>query len=286
MNLSRCTRVALLASVVPLVAVSAQEPARLQASVSAIAAAEGNSQRREVILSSLRALGDEPELQPFGQGARAGVNIVATLPGRDPRVILVGAHYDRVDVGRGAVDNGASCAMLIELIAAFKASPLGRFTLQFIFFDQEEEGLLGSRAYFGSGANRPAYAINLDVFAYGEALFATSSRPDGVLATALRAAAEARGLAVTMVPVNQFPGSDHQSMIAAGVETTGVALVDQADIDGILKASPATLAAGKGPRVLTIIHTPQDSVAEVRVEQMVKAMPVIEQMIRAVDRGN
>ena len=111
------------------------------------------------------------------KAARAGVNLVVTLPGRESRVILVGAHYDRVEVGQGAVDNAASCAVLIELIAAFKASPLGRYTLQFVFFDQEERGLLGSRAYFATKTNRPAYAVNLDVFAYGEALFATTRRP-------------------------------------------------------------------------------------------------------------
>ena len=144
----------------------------MQASVSAIAASDGNSQRREAILKSLTALDVIPELQAFGDGARAGVNLVVTLSGRESGVILVGAHYDRVAVGQGAVDNAASCAVLIELIAAFKASPLGRYTLQFVFFDQEELGLLGSRAYFATKTNRPAYAVNLDVFAYGDSLFA------------------------------------------------------------------------------------------------------------------
>ena len=37
-----------------------------------------------------------------------------------------------------------------------------------------------------------------------------------------------------MVALNRYPGSDHQSMMAAGVETVGVALVDKADIEGIL----------------------------------------------------
>jgi len=33
-------------------------------------------------------------------------------------------------------------------------------------------------------------------------------------------------------------------MIAAGVETVGVALVDKADVDGILAASPQNLVPG------------------------------------------
>ena len=287
MNASRRTRFALLASLLVLVGpVSAQEPVRVHASVSAIAASDGNSQRREAILKSLSALGVPTELQPFGEGARAGVNLVVTLPGRESPAILVGAHYDRVAVGQGAVDNAASCAVLLELIAAFKASPLGRYTLQFVFFDQEELGLLGSRAHLATKTNRPAYAVNLDVFAYGEALFATSSKADGVLAGALKAASDAQGIPITMVPPNRFPGSDHQSMMAAGVETVGVALVDKADIEGVLAGPPSALVPGKGPRILTIIHTPADTLAEVRAEQMVRAIPVVEQMIRTIDRAN
>jgi aminopeptidase S len=287
MNASRRTLLALLASLSILAApASAQELARVQASVSAIAANDGNGQRRDAILKSLSALDVTAESQAFGEGTRAGVNLVVTLPGRESRVILVGAHYDRVPVGQGAVDNGASCAVLIELISAFKASPLGRYTLKFVFFDQEELGLLGSRAYLAAKSDRPAYAVNLDVFAYGDSLFATPSRTDSVLAKALQAAAEAQRLPVTMVPANRYPGSDHQSMMAAGIETVGVALVDKADVEGVLAAPPSALVPGKGPRILTIIHTPADTLAEVRAEQVVRAIPVVEQMIRTIDRSN
>ena len=257
----------------------------MQASVSAIAAADGNSQRREAIVKLLAERGVMAETQPFGEGSRAGVNLVVTLPGREPRTILVGAHYDRVAVGQGAVDNAASCAALIELIGAFRASPLARYTLKVVFFDQEELGLLGSRAYLQSTGDRPAYAVNLDVFAYGDTLFVTSPQAEGALAKAVRAAGEGHRIPVTVVPPNRYPGSDHISMIAAGIETVGVALVDKADVDGILAASPTTLAPGKGPRILTIIHTPGDTLGEVKVDQMARAIPVLEQMLRAIDRA-
>ena len=225
------------------------------------------------------------ETQLFGEGARAGVNLVVTLPGRESRTILVGAHYDRVAEGQGAVDNAASCAVLLELIAAFQASPLGRYTLQFVFFDQEEVGLLGSRAYLAAKSGRPAYAVNLDVFAYGDTLFVASPQTDGALARAIQAAGEAHRIPVTMVPPNRYPGSDHVSMIAAGVETVGVALVDQADVDGIRGLSPSTSAADKLPRILTIIHSPGDTLGEVKADQMARAIPVVEQTIRTLDRA-
>jgi Zn-dependent M28 family amino/carboxypeptidase len=255
----------------------------VQASVSAIAAADSNSQRREALVKLLAERGVTVETQTFGEGARAGVNLVVTVPGRESRTILIGAHYDRVEVGRGAVDNAAACAALIEVIGAFKASPPGRYTLKFVFFDQEELGLLGSRAYLSEKSERPVYAINMDIFAYGDSLFATASSMDGILARSLKTAGEARGLPVTLVTVKSYPGSDHLSMIAAGIETMSVALVDKADIEGILAGPIESLVPGKGPRVLRIIHTPDDTVAQVNAEQMVRAIPVVEQAIRAVD---
>jgi Zn-dependent M28 family amino/carboxypeptidase len=267
------------------VSVSAQDAARITASVSAITAGENNVQRREAIVKLLAERGVMAETRAFGDGTRAGVNLVVTLPGREARTILIGAHYDRVAVGQGAVDNAASCAALIELIGAFRAAPLGRYTLKFVFFDQEELGLLGSRAYLQSNSERPAYAINLDVFAYGDTLFVTSRQTDGALARAVQAAGEAHRIPVTIVPPDRYPGSDHLSMIAAGVETVGVALVDKADVDGVLAASPATLTPGTGPRILTIIHTPADTVAEVKSEQMARAIPLLEETVRTIERG-
>src|SRR5215471_14177575 len=81
---------------------AAQDGTRLTTTIAAIAAGEGSEQRREAIVTRVRALGLEPRLQPFGEGNRAGTNVSVTLPGRDPRTILIGAHYDRVSVGQGA----------------------------------------------------------------------------------------------------------------------------------------------------------------------------------------
>lgn len=265
------------------VEVIAQDAGRIAASVSAITAGENNLQRREAIVKLLTARGVMPEMQAFGDARGAGVNLVVTLPGRETRSVLIGAHYDRVAEGKGAVDNAASCAALIELIDVFRASPLGRYTLKVVFFDQEEVGLLGSRAYLQVTTDVPAFAINVDVFAYGDTLFVASRQPKGILASAVQAAGEAHRFPVTMVPPDRYPGSDHLSMIAAGVETLGVALVDKADVDGILAMSPTKLVPGKGPRILNIIHTPADTQAEVKPDQMARAIPILEQTIRRVD---
>jgi len=263
--------------------ISAQpDAARVTASLTAIASGDNTAARRQAIITHLRALGVEPSIESFGEGRMSGQNIVVTLKGSESRTIVIGAHYDRVNVGRGAVDNGAACAALIELVAAVRAAPLQRPTLQVVFFDREENGLVGSRAFF-SGARRVDYAVNMDVFAYGDSIFATTSHPNGALLKSLRTAGDAMGVPVRDVPRNSYPASDHITMMAAGIETLGIALVDTSDIDGILAIGAPGLKPGQGPRILRIIHTPDDTMAEVRADQMVRGIAVVERLIRTVD---
>jgi aminopeptidase S len=258
----------------------------IRAALTAIADGEGSAGRREAIVEALRAAGVEFELHEFvDRQQRPGTNIVARLPGPGRR-LLVGAHYDRVAVGRGVVDNGGACAALVDLLRALKTTPLERHALDVVFFDLEELGLAGSRAYFTRTSEpRPEHAINLDVFAYGDALFATASNADGPLLRALREAGSALNLPVRDAPVGRYPGSDHQSMMDAKIDTLGIALVDAADIDIVLGsgtrgAGTATAAA----RVLTIIHSPRDTLAEARPDDIVKGVSALEQLLRAIDR--
>jgi hypothetical protein len=64
----------------------------------------------------------------------------------------------------------------------------------------------------------------------------------------------ARRLPVRDVPRASYPGSDHQTMMSAGVETLGIALVDSTEIDGTVGIATGRLKPGQGPRVLQIIH--------------------------------
>ncbi len=80
--------------------------------------------------------------------ARDSANIVADLPGSDPKagVVVLGGHYDTVAGVDGANDNGSGIAALLTLArhAAERSYP---FTLRVIAFGTEEEGLHGSRNF-------------------------------------------------------------------------------------------------------------------------------------------
>jgi carboxypeptidase Q len=81
-----------------------------------------------------------------------GYNVVAEIPGRDPRigdeVVLLGAHLDSWHAATGATDNADAVATLMEAMRILKATGARpRRTIRMALWGGEEEGLLGSKAY-------------------------------------------------------------------------------------------------------------------------------------------
>ena len=281
----RSPRILITLSCLLLVAAQphAEQASSIRDVIVAIAKGADSSGRRQAIVDRLKTIGVDYQLQEFtNRKGVAGTNIVATVKGGTAGVVLIGAHYDRVLVGNGVLDNGASCAVLLELLDKLKRRPLTSHAVQAVFFDLEEGGLDGSQAYFdlAQKANqvKPVLAINLDIFGYGNSFFATASQPEGRLARALSGAAKENGIAVRLTDPARYPLSDHHNMIAAGVETLGIALIDGAEVDAIM-------AGGKGPppRVLTIIHTPKDAIDVLNLAEVEKGTLAVERLLRLVD---
>jgi len=87
-------------------------------------------------------------------------NVVATLPGSDPDsdgVVVVGAHYDSTsfDPARapGATDNGCGVAIVLELARVMSGHSFDR-TVEFAFWNAEENGRDGSRRYVRTANDR------------------------------------------------------------------------------------------------------------------------------------
>ena len=261
---------------------SAQQAERLRERVAAIASGANVAARRSAIIDTLKASAIDYRLEGFTLQGSTGTNITVNLVATNAtRIVLLGAHYDRVSVGQGAVDNAASCAILLDLLSAFKAQPMRTYSVTAVFFDLEERGLIGSRAYFQTNrAARPDQAINLDIFGYGDTLFVNPSVTNGPLIIALRQAAKALSFPIREVTSGAgYPPGDDRSMMAAGLETLGMALIDGTEIDSIVGR-----LSGAPPRILTIIHSPGDTTDKIRPEEMAKAFPVLEATIRRLDQ--
>jgi hypothetical protein len=73
-------------------------------------------------------------------------NLTAVLPGREAGEIVLSAHYDTVPVSPGAGDDASGVGTVLTAMRDLARTPL-RHGVRAIFFDGEEAGLLGSRAW-------------------------------------------------------------------------------------------------------------------------------------------
>jgi Zn-dependent M28 family amino/carboxypeptidase len=150
-----------------------------------------NSDRERVrnyLIQQLELLKLSPSLQSFEQG----INIVTKRPGTDPKAgsILLAAHYDTVLNSPGADDNASGVAVILEIARLLVQKSTPR-TLEIVFFDQEELGLLGSFAFTGQPENlrNLQAAIILDMVGYACHTPGCQTYPPGLTVTPVLEAA-------------------------------------------------------------------------------------------------
>jgi hypothetical protein len=134
-----------------------------------------NVRVRDYLLSQLRALGLEPQLQDAtGVGTRYAAagrvqNVLARMPGKSPggpSVVLM-AHYDGVPGGPAAGDDAAGTAAVLETLRALKAGqPLAHDVIA-VITDGEEAGLLGAAAFVREHPWAQDVGVTLDFEARG-----------------------------------------------------------------------------------------------------------------------
>lgn len=125
----------------------------------------GRDRARQYIIQSLQAAGWAPQLHEFA----GGINLYADREGSNAtgETILVGAHYDAVQQSPGTDDNATAVAAVLEIARLF-ADDAHPKTLQLVFFDQEEAGLVGSFNFVRDkvAADRFQGAIILEMLGY------------------------------------------------------------------------------------------------------------------------
>lgn len=180
------------------------------------------------IKGELKKLGYEPTVQAFsGRGIRKETqvpfqseNIIVEKPGKSDKVLVLGAHYDSVELGDGAADNGSGVAVLLELAERLKTIETP-YTLRFIFFGAEEDGLIGSRYYVSSlsptDLKKIVHMVNFDTLISGNKQYVYGDFGDkGILRNlALDAAKEMNLPLITQSGTKEYPAgttgpfSDH-----------------------------------------------------------------------------
>ena len=112
------------------------------------------------ITSRYQALGyTDVELQPFTYFAGTSNNIIVTKTGTlfPNTFLIIDAHYDTIN-GPGTNDNGTGTVLLLELARLLKDVET-EYSIKFIHFSGEEDGLVGSNYY----VNNTVVPQNLDI---------------------------------------------------------------------------------------------------------------------------
>jgi Zn-dependent M28 family amino/carboxypeptidase len=166
-------------------------------------------------------------------------NVVAKLPGSDPQLkneyVVLTAHVDHIGIGtpingdriyNGAMDDASGSAVLLDVAASLKKSPVPlKRSLLFVFVTAEEKGLLGSK-YFAAQPTVPAASmiadINIDMFLpiYPLKTLAVYGLEESSLGDMARQAAQAHSVGVEPDPEplrNVFIRSDQYNFIRHGI---------------------------------------------------------------------
>jgi hypothetical protein len=147
-----------------------------------VAGTPGEMQAARYIEDVFIELGYELEVQEFDISRAPGMilnvptskNIIASKPGVSEKEIIVGAHYDSVDIGEGADDNASGVAVMLQ-VAEQVVDIETPFTIHFTAFGAEEIGMQGSQ-YYADQMNddeiqNTVLMINLDSLIAGETAY-------------------------------------------------------------------------------------------------------------------
>ncbi len=217
---------------------------------------ETESQAAQYIANKLKELGYTPETQSFTAVTKSGIvhsaNVMTVKPGQSPKEIIVGAHYDSVQIGTGADDNASGVGVLLEVAERIKDIPTP-YTIRFVLFGAEEVGLEGSKYYASQmkqeDIQNTIAMVNLDSLIAGDIAYVYGDEGEaGVLRDWTLAYAKEHNLELqTQLGLNpEYPAgttgdfSDHAPFKALGIpytyfESTNWALGDK---DGYTQVSP------------------------------------------------
>lgn len=88
----------------------------------------------------------------FFPGDTRGYNIIAEIPGTDPKLksqlVMLGGHFDSWEAATGAADNAAGCIVMMEAVRLLDSLHLKpKRTIRIALWGGEEQGLIGSYNY-------------------------------------------------------------------------------------------------------------------------------------------
>ncbi len=152
-----------------------------------IAGTDMLNEARNWLISTVQGFGYQVSAEycegtsPLGWGDYTGYNLTFTKRGTSEKTIVVCAHYDCAWT-TGADDNASGVGVILETAKRVFSEELP-YTVQFILFDIEEPGCVGSQYYVDHASQEYLDSllcvINIDSVAAGDVMYAYGGDVDG-----------------------------------------------------------------------------------------------------------
>ena len=222
-----------------------------------------NEDRQQALLKMFGDVGCKAELQPIKHSKSA--NVICTLPGSSADAVIVGGHLDKVERGKGIVDDWSGASLLPTLYESLKTFPR-RHTFIFIAFADEEKGLVGSRYYVHEMSPESRLhakeMINLECLGMNiTEVWASHSDPK--LLNELAAVSKAMKIDVKAVNVEKVGTADSESFAALKIPRTTIHSVDQ--------------------KTLSVLHSDQDTMKAIHPDLYYDSYRLIAGYLAVVD---
>ncbi|MEQ1784708.1 MAG: M20/M25/M40 family metallo-hydrolase [Hyphomonadaceae bacterium] len=249
--------------------------------------------RLAALKAQLDAAGLAYVVEPFdGKRTSAkGFNVVVSTGSAGAREILLTAHYDAVVLpgGKlvdGVVDNAASVVAMIE--ATRRVAGRTKHPVRLLVTDEEELGLVGAKAWIAAhGVGNLAAVINGDVNADGETLMygLNNGAQSGFLNRAVGELCVARAMACLDFP--EYPPSDEVAFIDAGAPAISLGHQPKAEAEKLrafmLNPPKTRPDMATVPKVLAVIHTPNDKLANVEAATLAQTADFVTALVMKLD---
>jgi hypothetical protein len=177
---------------------------------------------RDNIVAFFEFYGLDVTLEPFPYGGDTYYNVVGTMTGtiQPDQEYIVGAHFDSVN-NPGADDNASGTALVLEA-ARILTQYDSAYTIRFIAFDREEQGLIGSTHYVNDHFGDDILGmISADMVAYNTGANAADIKCGNssiALKNALVNAVAEYGDGLNAQPTGASGSSDHAPFEDAGYD--------------------------------------------------------------------
>jgi len=170
-------------------------------------------------------------------------NLVLRQRGETDDIVVIGAHYDLVTRGCGAIDNWSGIVAMAHIYRTMRQRSTQK-TIVFAAFGREEEGLYGSKA-MTRGIRKEELSkycamINIDSFGLANPFALENASTPSLMAVA-KTSAEKLGISFTTVTL--AGDSDSSSFAGRGI--------------------PAVTLSGLSNEWQTIIHSQKDQTSQV-----------------------